>query len=194
MAKAKIKKQVALPNWLNEKIDEPTRVKIKEATFNYICENDLMKKLPHPNTDLYWKILPHMVKIDVNWGVVTQKVFNTGKFPAIETYGHAIRNYLMSKSLKQALKDKQSAIYNGNEKKEDQIYISETEDDVSESQDGSDDFYHKGHEEEEALKEAGKVKSGELTPMKNFDPDDMISSIKRAYPDNRLEPSGFPKR
>jgi hypothetical protein len=86
MPKAKIKKQIALPGWLSHKIDEPTRVKVKKATTGFICDNNLQKKLPAANTDTYIKILPYMTKLDCDWGVVTPKIFNTGKFIALETY------------------------------------------------------------------------------------------------------------
>jgi hypothetical protein len=109
MPKAKQKKQIALPGWLNNKIDEQSRVKVKKATIGYICDNNLQKKLPTPNTDTFIKILPYMTKLDSDWGVVTPKIFNTGKFQALETYCQAIRNYLASKGLKQAIKDAENA-------------------------------------------------------------------------------------
>jgi hypothetical protein len=106
---------------------------VKEATVDYIRDKGLQKKLPPANAETYYKIIPYMARIESDWGIVTSKVFNTGKFYALETYGQTIRNYLGSKAIKQAIKDADAAELLEKEKKEDSIYM--TDDDEEEQDD-----------------------------------------------------------
>jgi hypothetical protein len=134
MKKNQAKQKLKLPGWLKEKIEESTRVKVKEATVDYIRDKGLQKKLPPANAETYFKILPYMTRIDSDWGVVTSKVFNTGKFYALETYGQTIRNFLNGKAIKQAIKDADAAELLEKEQKEESIYMT---DDEEEDQDDS---------------------------------------------------------
>jgi hypothetical protein len=84
------------------------------------------------NNDLYIKILPYMEKEDSEWGVVTSKIFNTGKFKALETYGYAIRNYLVGKAIDKAIIDAEAAVEPEQEEDDDFVYMTEESSDEKE--------------------------------------------------------------
>jgi hypothetical protein len=73
-----------------------------------------------------------MSKLDKEWGFVTSKVFNTGKFKALETYGYTIRNYLDSKAIEKAIKDAEAADEPEEEIKDDFVYMTDESSDEDE--------------------------------------------------------------
>ena len=153
------KQTIKVPTWFNQKLDDITKLRIKEATLEYVKALGPEAELPELNKSLYLSIIPELTKKEQKWAKVTSTNWNTYKHIAHKEYQNGVQNYIHSKAIKNDLAEARKQTPEPEQAEEEESYEL-----VDVNGSDEDDMYHNAAALAQGKKIKKQQKEGPATP------------------------------